>query len=110
MRLKGYKLSKKLHIIPIMKPPTISLRECCRNIIRAVPASPATIIITESHHRGLNWNISETLSNAPVMPPIPAMCIDTFHHTLMMAHATCIISAVTTIFAINCGIRITIMR
>lgn len=62
-------------------------RLCWRSIILLVPTIPARIRTIHNHQMGLNAKISAKANNAPVTPPIAAVCVETFHHTLIRAQS-----------------------
>ena len=84
-------------MIPKKKPDATCSNECCLRIILLLPTKPETMSVRQSHHIGLKLNSSEKAIKEPVTPPIAAVCVDIFHHTLMIAHRICIISATISI-------------
>ena len=82
---------------PTKKPVTTCKRLCCLRIMRLDPTTPATNMTRQSHHVGSNWKSMANESNAPVTPPIAAVCVDTFHQTLISAQIIWIASADTRI-------------
>ena len=82
---------------PKKKPDATCSNECCLRIILLLPTKPETMSVRQSHHIGLKLNSSEKASREPVTPPIAAVCVDIFHHTLMIAHRICMISATISI-------------
>ena len=71
--------------IPKKKPDATCSNECCLRIILLLPTKPETMSVRQSHHIGLKLNSSEKAIKEPVTPPIAAVCVDIFHHTLMIA-------------------------
>ena len=88
---------------PTMKPVHISERVCRRSSMRAVPRAPAIIISVESHHIALKPNMNENATTPPVIPPIAAICVETFSQLLSMAQTICTKSAATMIDDMKCG-------
>ena len=82
---------------PKKNPDVTCSNECCLRIILLLPTKPETMSVRQSHHIGLKLNSSEKAIKEPVTPPIAAVCVDIFHHTLMIAHRICMISATISI-------------
>ena len=76
------------HTMPTTKPTMTCNRECWRKIIRLVPRMPARISTTQSHHTGLKPKNSPKTKSAPATPPMAAVWVEIFHHTLMRAQTT----------------------
>ena len=82
---------------PKKNPDVTCSNECCLRIILLLPTKPETMSVRQSHHIGLKLNSNEKAIKEPVTPPIAAVCVDIFHHTLMIAHRICMISATISI-------------
>ena len=82
---------------PKKNPDVTCSNECCLRIILLLPTKPETMSVRQSHHIGLKLKSSEKAIKEPVTPPIAAVCVDIFHHTLMIAHRICMISATISI-------------
>ena len=82
---------------PKKNPDVTCSNECCLRIILLLPTTPETMSVRQSHHIGLKLNSNEKAIKEPVTPPIAAVCVDIFHHTLMIAHRICMISATISI-------------
>lgn len=82
---------------PKKNPDVTCSNECCLRIILLLPTMPETMSVRQSHHIGLKLNSNEKAIKEPVTPPIAAVCVDIFHHTLMIAHRICMISATISI-------------
>lgn len=78
---------------PRKKPAVTCSKECCLRIILLDPTKPETTIVRHSHHIGLKLNNNEKAIKEPVTPPIAALCVDIFHHTLITAQSICMIRA-----------------
>ena len=105
-----YIMVKKPHNIPVTKPTTTCDNECCMRIIRLEPTIPAIMMTRHIHPIGLKAKRKEKATKAPSTPPIAAVCVDTFHHILIMAHITCMANAAKSIRAIKLGMCIIIIR
>ena len=97
------KIVKNALIIPKKKPVVTCVRVCCRNIIRLEPTIPDAIITRHSHQTELKLSINENANSAPNTPPMAAVCVEIFHHTLIMAQSICITNATISIDVIKCG-------
>ena len=89
--------------IPKKKPDATCSNECCLRIILLLPTMPETVSVRQSHHIGLKLNNNEKASREPVTPPIAAVWVDIFHHTLMIAQRICITNATISIDVSMCG-------
>ena len=78
---------------PKKNPDVTCSNECCLRIILLLPTIPETMSVRQSHHIGLKLNSNEKAIKEPVTPPIAAVCVDIFHHTLMIAQRICITNA-----------------
>ena len=76
-------------IKPTQKPATTCERLCWRRIMRQVPSRPATKNTRQSHHTGLKPRYSAKANRAPPTPPMAAVWVEIFHHTLMIAQTIC---------------------
>ena len=94
---------KNALMIPKKNPAVTCVSVCCRNIMRLEPTIPDAMMTKQSHHTGLKLSINENASNAPSTPPIAAVWVDIFHHTLIMAQSICITNATIRIDVIKCG-------
>ncbi len=90
-------------MIPKKKPAVTCVSECWRNIIRLEPTIPDTMTTKQNHHTGLKLSIKENANNAPSTPPIAAVWVEIFHHTLITAQSICITNATMRIDVIKCG-------
>ena len=68
---------------PTKKPTTTWASECWRKIIRLVPTMPAMIMLAQNHPKGLNEKRMENANSPPTNPPMPAVCVDIFHLSLI---------------------------
>jgi hypothetical protein len=94
---------RKELIIPRKKPDVTCSKECCLRIILLLPTIPETISVRHSHHIGSKLYINEKAIKEPVTPPIAAVCVDIFHHILMMAQSICMTRATMSIEVSMCG-------
>ena len=88
---------KNEQIRPKKNPDVTCSNECCLRIILLLPTKPETVSVRQSHHIGLKLNSSEKAISDPVTPPIAAVCVDIFHHTLIIAQRICITNATISI-------------
>ena len=58
-------------------------------------------ITRHSHQTELKLSINENANSAPSTPPMAAVCVEIFHHTLIMAQSICITNATISIDVIN---------
>jgi hypothetical protein len=66
--------------------------------------TPTVLLVEGSKEKLLAWlDEAEKANNAPPTPPMAAVCVDTFHTTLMMAHTICTNKPATMILDIKCG-------
>ena len=89
--------------IPRRNPHTTCAKVCCLNIIRLDPTSPPSSITNVSHQMGLKLKINAKAMTPPVTPPIAAVWVEIFHHTLTSAHNICTTNAATSIEVMICG-------
>ena len=71
---------------------------------------PETSRVKQSHHTGLKAKSIENAMSAPVTPPMAAVWVEIFHHTLTMAHTIWMSSAAMRMRAIKLGMRSRVMR
>lgn len=88
---------------PSTKPATTCDSECWRRIMRQVPSTPATRSTTQSQKMGLKPNIIEKAAIAPAIPPMAAVWVLIFHHTLTMEQSICMMSAAMSMLDMKCG-------
>ena len=88
---------------PTKKPAMTCAKLCCRRIIRLVPRMPAKMNVNESHHTGLKPKNSAKTNKAPATPPMAAVWVEIFHHTLIMAQVIWMNRAAVTMVIIKWG-------
>ena len=70
---------------PTQNPPITCESVCWRSTIRQVPNIPAVRKTTHSHQTGLKPRYSAKAKSAPPTPPMAAVWVEIFHHTLIRA-------------------------
>lgn len=73
---------------PRKNPAVTCVSVCCRKIMRLEPTTPDAIMVRQSHQMGLKLSTTEKAMSPPRTPPMPAVCVEIFHQTLIMAHNT----------------------
>ena len=96
--------------IPTKKPVMTCARLCCRKIIRLVPRMPATMNVSESHQTGLKPKNSAKTKRPPATPPMAAVWVEIFHHTLIMAQVIWMNRAAVTMAVMKWGMWRNSMR
>lgn len=94
---------KNALIMPKKNPAVTCVSVCCRNIMRLEPTIPDAMTTRHSHQTELKLSMNENANSAPSTPPIAAVWVDIFHHTLITAQSICITSATISIDVIKCG-------
>ena len=79
--------------MPKKNPAVTCVSVCCRNIMRLEPTIPDAMTTRHSHQTELKLSMNENANSAPSTPPMAAVCVDIFHHTLITAQSICMIKA-----------------